>query len=115
MAQLKLIEFLAAENPDIFIASVHPGIVMTDMLKAGVPLEQREEWTKDKGNNLFDDGGCFVSSSVLICGKRNLRESIIWVLHKQYVDTFDSEAFGAFHPLDDEFRGTFLAREVRVG
>ncbi len=31
IAQLKLLENLAAENPDMFVASVHPGVVMTDM------------------------------------------------------------------------------------
>ena len=33
MAQAKVVEFLAAENPDVFVASVHPGVVMTDMGK----------------------------------------------------------------------------------
>lgn len=31
IAQLKLLENLAAENPDVFVASVHPGVVMTEM------------------------------------------------------------------------------------
>ncbi len=30
IAQVKLLENLAAENPDIFVASVHPGVVMTE-------------------------------------------------------------------------------------
>jgi len=33
IAQVKLLENLAAENPDIFVASVHPGVVMTEMAK----------------------------------------------------------------------------------
>ncbi|KAL8921430.1 MAG: hypothetical protein Q9208_005756 [Pyrenodesmia sp. 3 TL-2023] len=31
IAQLKVMEFLAAENPQVFVASVHPGIVVTPM------------------------------------------------------------------------------------
>ncbi|KAF2638879.1 NAD(P)-binding protein [Massarina eburnea CBS 473.64] len=41
VAQAKLVEFLAAENPEIFICSVHPGVVQTDMLvKAGLDAGQ---------------------------------------------------------------------------
>ncbi|RYP05423.1 hypothetical protein DL765_009839 [Monosporascus sp. GIB2] len=37
LAVSKIMEFLAHENPDIFFASIHPGIVDTDMFrKAGV-------------------------------------------------------------------------------
>ncbi|MCJ1250012.1 hypothetical protein MMC30_007238 [Trapelia coarctata] len=32
MAQLKFLELLAAENPDIFVVSVHPGVVRTPLL-----------------------------------------------------------------------------------
>ena len=32
LAQTKMFEFLAAENPDVFVVSVHPGIVQTDMV-----------------------------------------------------------------------------------
>lgn len=32
MAQLKFLEVLEAENPDIFVVSVHPGVVRTAML-----------------------------------------------------------------------------------
>ncbi|KAI4170498.1 MAG: hypothetical protein LQ346_008850, partial [Caloplaca aetnensis] len=34
MAQLKVMEYLAAEQPDIFVASVHPGVVETPMTRA---------------------------------------------------------------------------------
>lgn len=34
MAQIKLLEFVSAENPDLFVVSVHPGVVDTDMAKA---------------------------------------------------------------------------------
>jgi NAD(P)-dependent dehydrogenase (short-subunit alcohol dehydrogenase family) len=30
-AQVKVLEFLAAENPGVFCASVHPGMVKTEM------------------------------------------------------------------------------------
>ena len=49
-AQARLLEYVAAECEDVFVASVHPGCVMTDMLrKSGI--EMREEW--------MDDGGFF--------------------------------------------------------
>ena len=41
IAQLKVMEFLAAENPDVFVASVHPGVVMTDMTRAFVAHGQK--------------------------------------------------------------------------
>lgn len=53
IAQLKVMEFLAAENPDVFVASVHPGVVMTDMTRAFLAHGQ-----KDGGGGEFplDDG-----------------------------------------------------------
>ena len=33
-AQMKLLEYVSAENPDLFVASVHPGVVDTDMLRS---------------------------------------------------------------------------------
>lgn len=32
-AQVKLLEFVAAENPGIYVASVHPGVVETAMFR----------------------------------------------------------------------------------
>lgn len=32
IAQLKFLELVAAENPDIFVVSVHPGVVRTPLL-----------------------------------------------------------------------------------
>ena len=32
IAQVKLLEYVAAENPDVFVVSAHPGIVPTDMV-----------------------------------------------------------------------------------
>ena len=47
LAQVKFLEFLAAENPHIFIASVHPGMVETEMFrKSG---GQAEALPMDKG------------------------------------------------------------------
>ncbi|KAL8956246.1 MAG: hypothetical protein Q9193_006178 [Seirophora villosa] len=46
IAQVKILEFLAAENPEVFVASVHPGVVETPMTRG--LLEQygdaRQEW-----------------------------------------------------------------------
>ncbi|KAL8791175.1 MAG: hypothetical protein Q9195_006014 [Heterodermia aff. obscurata] len=33
MAQLKVVEYLAAEVPDAFVSSVHPGVVETDLMR----------------------------------------------------------------------------------
>ena len=33
MAMVKTLEFLAVENPSVFVASVHPGIVETGMFR----------------------------------------------------------------------------------
>jgi short-subunit dehydrogenase len=34
LALVKFLEFLASENPNVFVASLHPGIVETDTFKA---------------------------------------------------------------------------------
>lgn len=34
IAQMKLLEYVSAENPDLFVVSVHPGGVDTDMLRS---------------------------------------------------------------------------------
>lgn len=40
LAQTKLLEFVAAENPHIFTASLHPGMVETDIFtKSGAKAE----------------------------------------------------------------------------
>lgn len=33
IAQVKILEYLAAENPDLFVASVHPGMVDTKIFR----------------------------------------------------------------------------------
>jgi len=51
LAQVKFLEFLAAENPNIFVASMHPGMVETDMfLKSG---GKTEVMPMDKGQSCF--------------------------------------------------------------
>lgn len=57
MAQIKMVEFLAAENPDMFIASVHPGIFATDLMTGGTSEEQKEGL-----NDVIDDGEWYLSS-----------------------------------------------------
>ena len=47
IAQVKLLEHVAAETPDVFVVSVHPGIVKTAI------LDNSQLHTKDF---LFDDG-----------------------------------------------------------
>lgn len=49
MAQIKLLEFISAENPDLFVVSVHPGVVDTDMAKANIMYENIPP-------NFWDDG-----------------------------------------------------------
>ena len=40
LAAVKLLEFLAAENPNVFVASMHPGMVETDIFnKSGAKKE----------------------------------------------------------------------------
>ena len=34
LAQIRLLEYLAAENPDVFVVAVHPGVVETPLLKS---------------------------------------------------------------------------------
>lgn len=57
IAQLKLLENLAAENPDIFVASVHPGVVMTDMAEEAVAHSQSVPIDDSKSLSLFLGGG----------------------------------------------------------
>lgn len=35
-AQAKMLEYLAVDHPDLFVASAHPGCVETDMLRASL-------------------------------------------------------------------------------
>lgn len=51
MAMVKTLEFLAVENPSVFVASVHPGIVETGMFrKSGA---QPEILPMDSGESVY--------------------------------------------------------------
>ena len=47
IALVKMLEHLSAENPDVFVASVHPGIVPSGMVREG---------RGHGGSALWDDG-----------------------------------------------------------
>ena len=56
MAQLKVIEYLAAEVPDAFVASVHPGIVETDLMRTWDP-DAVQSGVRDSSHPMpIDDG-----------------------------------------------------------
>jgi len=41
VAQAKVLEFLAAENPNLFVANLHPGMIETDVFnKSGGKADQ---------------------------------------------------------------------------
>ena len=46
VAQAKLLEYVAAEHEDLFVASVHPGCIESDMLKHSL-IEMAPEWMDD--------------------------------------------------------------------
>ena len=52
MAQLKLLEHLAAENPDVFVISVHPGVVETNMMD--IQEAKGMKVPLDNGTMVFD-------------------------------------------------------------
>jgi NAD(P)-dependent dehydrogenase (short-subunit alcohol dehydrogenase family) len=65
LAQVKFLEFLSAENPNIFVASVHPGMVDTATFrKSG---GQAEMMPMDKGWNLS-----VICSSLFCCSPLSL-------------------------------------------
>ena len=37
LAQVRLLEHVAAECPDVFVVSVHPGIIITDLRESSLP------------------------------------------------------------------------------
>ncbi|KAL9010260.1 MAG: hypothetical protein Q9173_004792 [Seirophora scorigena] len=53
IAQIKLLDFLAAENPEVFVASVHPGVVETPMTRG--LLEQYGDAIHERGGVPRDD------------------------------------------------------------
>lgn len=53
IAQLKLLEHLASENPEMFVASLHPGVVETDMASAAGAVGNKTPIDKSKKSPLF--------------------------------------------------------------
>lgn len=49
-------EFLAAENPEISVASVHPGVVETCIFQAIADHDDSMGEKKERGNPQADDG-----------------------------------------------------------
>lgn len=57
IAQLKVMEFLAAENPEVFVASVHPGVVLTPLARSLVEQYGDAKSGKKEGEGVpLDDG-----------------------------------------------------------
>ena len=56
IAQVKVLEYLAAEVPDAFIASVHPGIVETDIMKDFEPEATNSGTENGSPSVPIDDG-----------------------------------------------------------
>ena len=53
-AQIKTVEFLAAENPDKFFASVHPGLIETNIFsRSGAKAEALPMDTGEFGTQLY--------------------------------------------------------------
>ena len=54
IAQVKLLEYVSAENPDLFVVSVHPGAVDTDMLRSSGLYEKLDHAALDDGESFLD-------------------------------------------------------------
>ena len=52
IAQVKMLEHLATENPELFVASVHPGVFPTDMA-AGLDMDESNIPVDDRKSNHF--------------------------------------------------------------
>ena len=57
-AQARLLEYISAETPDLFVVSVHPGCVVTDMTDQRM-LDNLPDWV--------DDGKLSLSFSSSLC------------------------------------------------
>ena len=53
IAQVRLLEYVSAENPDLFVVSVHPGVIDTDMLKSSGILAKLDPSHLEDGMLLF--------------------------------------------------------------
>lgn len=50
LAQVRLLEHVAAECPDVFVVAIHPGIVVTDLMREMAMVKEDDE------GGLLDDG-----------------------------------------------------------
>lgn len=64
IAQAKLLEHVATENPDLFVASVHPGVVQSDML-AQFDVNEGDVPIDDGKNRILPHAVAFVYSHSL--------------------------------------------------
>ena len=78
-AQLKLLEYVAAEHPDLFVVSAHPGCVDTDMLKSMGASEAAIE------QGFIDDGGFLSFSLFYFCYLSRLFLSSFWYGFQTFV------------------------------
>ena len=109
MAQVKVLEYLAAEVPDAFVASVHPGIVETDLMKVWDP-EAIRSGTKDKSHSMpLDDGEYADFSTRLLTLDSAMIRGFFY-----YTDGSRSQITSAFPPLDDQPRSPIPARKIRL-
>jgi hypothetical protein len=63
IAQAKLMEFIAHEHPEVFVCSVHPGVVETKMFKEAELMGS--SLPRDKGRFFWGLGVLVASCSVL--------------------------------------------------
>ena len=104
MAQLRVIEYLAAEVPDAFIASVHPGIVETDLMRSWDPDAAKNGPRDSSHSALMDDGqyAGFSDRSSRCYTRLYDLYSVITCGLCCCTNGFHSQTTGAFHPLDHE-------------
>lgn len=50
LAQVKIMEYLAAENPNLFVCTLHPGMIETNIFKGSGA--KAEDMPMDTGENL---------------------------------------------------------------
>lgn len=58
LAQLKLLQYVSVENPDLFVVSAHPGAVDTDMLRSSGLGEKIDPAMFDDGKSSPVHDGC---------------------------------------------------------
>ncbi len=63
MAMVKTLEFLAVENPNVFVASMHPGVVDTDLFRESGP--KAASLPMDSSQSLFVFANLYILRRVL--------------------------------------------------